>query len=139
VVTVPPHLARYAEQIAFTRVELRGVAEWVEGHLPKEARIAVLDAGYIAFATERPLFDVVGLKTPSAVDVHAALTEPSAGKRRGEAMARILRESHATHLIVGGEWDKIFGLTQALRSAGVDLQPVRSEGAYRVYRVGLSP
>jgi hypothetical protein len=130
----PTSLGTYASHIEFSRNELAGVAKWVTENLPADARIAVHDAGYIAYATDRTLIDVVGLKTPQSRDIHGRITAPSAGRRRGEALARILVESNADYLIVWTGWDDDFGLIESMRDAGAVLEAVRDEGEYRVYR-----
>ncbi len=66
IASAPANLGTYASDIEFSRKEMAGVAEWVTENLPAGARIAVHDAGYIAFATDRTLIDVVGLKTPQS-------------------------------------------------------------------------
>lgn len=133
---LPLHVNRLAEGLAFTRTELAGVAAWVRAHVPRDAVVAVHDAGYMAFAAERRLVDIVGLKTPAAQAAHEALTGPTRGAARGEALARILAESHVSYFVVWNEWDAIFGLTAGLRAAGVTLTRLRGEGAYAVYRLG---
>jgi hypothetical protein len=135
VATTPVHFGRYVGDIAFTRVELEGVADWIRRVVPHDARIAVHDAGYLAFATDRPLIDIVGLKTPEAQRVHAARTAPSGGADRGVALAQIVVETKADYLVVLRRWDQTFAITAGLRSAGVQLIPVRMEGEYWVFRV----
>jgi hypothetical protein len=105
IATMPLHIPPYIDSIALTRTENEGVADWIRRNLPRDARIAVHDAGYLAFATDRHLIDIVGLKTPDARLVHQAITAPSGGAARGEALAQI------------------------------DLTPVRAEGDYQVFRV----
>jgi hypothetical protein len=136
---LPVDLGAYSDDVAFARRELAGLAAWIEAELPAQARIAVHDAGYIAFATRRPLIDVVGLKTPAARAAHAALTAPSAGARRGEALGRILAATHADTFVVLQAWDRDFALTEALRRAGWRLTPLRPDGAYQVYRLTPPP
>lgn len=134
IASAPTNLGTYASDIAFSRKEFASVAEWVTENLPADARIAVHDAGYIAFATDRTLIDVVGLKTPQNRGIHDRITAPSAGSRRGEALVRILVENKADYLIVWTEWDADFDLIKSMRDAGAVLELVRADGAYRVYR-----
>jgi hypothetical protein len=134
-VQLPADLAAYVEDVAFARREYAGLAAWVERELPPGARIAVHDAGYLAFATRRPLIDVVGLKTPASRAAHAALTAPSAGVLRGEALAQILAATRAEYFVVLAGWDHDFALTEGLRRAGWTLTPLRPDGAYQVYRL----
>jgi hypothetical protein len=138
IATTPVQLQRYVRDIAFTRTELEGVADWVRRNLPADARIAVHDAGYIAFATNSRLIDVVGLKTPDSQRVHEARTEPSGGADRGEALAQILVETQSEYLVVFRRWDSIFNITAGVRAAGVELIAVRAEGEYQVFHVRTS-
>lgn len=134
-IAVSPYtLSVYAKRIAIARVELAGLTAWMERNIPPGSRIAVHDAGYVAYATDYTLIDVVGLKTPESRVVHREITAPSAGRRRGEALARILAESRADYLIVFDRWDNDFSLTQGIRAAGGIIEPLRQEGAYQVYR-----
>ena len=135
----PSHLRRYAEWIAYTRIELDGVAVWMRRNVSPGPIVAVHDAGYIAYATPHRLLDVVGLMSPASRFVHEQVTAPSAGLRRGEALARILIEGKADYLVVRREWDSIFSLTAGIRAAGVRLTPVRTEGDYRVFTVDTAP
>ena len=131
----PGSVRLYATCIEFVRGELNDVAQWANANLPADARVAVHDAGYAAFAIDRALVDVVGLKTPRSREIHERITAPSAGRARGEALAQILAESEADYLIVWIGWDHDFALIAGLRAAGVVLEPVRAEGAYRIYRI----
>jgi hypothetical protein len=136
--TAPLHVQRYVDGVAFTRTELAELADWVHRNLAEDAPIAVHDAGYLAFATDRRLIDVVGLKTPGSHPVHEALTAPSGGAGRGEALARILLDSQSEHFVLLREWDRIFAIAEGLRAAGVELTPVRVDGEYQVFRVRRS-
>lgn len=39
------------------------LAQWIDDHLPEQARIAINDAGILPYASERRFFDLVGLTT----------------------------------------------------------------------------
>lgn len=131
----PGGWSQHLDQVEFTRRECDGVADWARRNLPGDARLLIHDAGYIAWDTPFPLGDLVGLKTPSSIPDHLALTLPSGGEERPEAMARIAERSDATHLVVLDEWDGLFDITAGLRSEGWALEPLRTEGAYDVYRL----
>lgn len=45
------------------------MAEWIAGHTPPDATIAVYDAGIIAYYGQRPIFDMVGLATPGEAEI----------------------------------------------------------------------
>lgn len=127
-------LSVYAEGVAFTRHELVDVAKWVEDNLPADARIAVHDAGYIAYANDRVMTDIVGLKTPSAAKIHATLTSPSNGRNRVDAVSRILSDSRSNYLIVLSTWDDVGRFTSGLIDLGWKIERLR-DGAYRVARI----
>lgn len=122
---------------AITTHELAGVAEWCRGNLPPQSTLLIHDAGYIAYATHFRLADLVGLKTPWVTPYHRALTFPTQGRARGEAVSRIARASEAQYLVVLDDWDGIFHITSGLKTRGWRVQPMRLAGRYHVYR--LSP
>lgn len=135
-IAVSPYtLGEYIKRINFARIELAGLTAWMANNIPPGARVAIHDAGYVAYATDYTLIDVVGLKTPESRVMHREITAPSAGRRRGEALVRILAESRADYLIVFDRWDNDLSLTQGIRAAGGVIEPLREEGAYHVYRV----
>jgi len=129
----PGFWAQHQGYCGFTRHELVGTAAWCNAHLPPGSTVLVHDAGYIAYATRFPLVDLVGLKTPSCVAVHRALTHPSGGALRGEAVSRIALVNHADYLIVLEGWERIYGLASGLRAQGWDVRPVSDQFAYHVY------
>jgi hypothetical protein len=122
-------------ETASTEQELGGVADWCNANLPTDSVLLIHDAGYIAWATQFRMVDLVGLKTPSSIAPHQQLTLPSGGTRRAEAMASIARNAHASHLVVLETWDDAFSITSGLRSQGMLLEPLRRGGAYKVYRL----
>ena len=131
----PLHVTRYLEAIAFTRTEHEGLVTWIRHNLPDDACIAVHDSGYLAFVTDRPLVDVVGLKTPTSRIQHELFTAPSAGADRGVALARIIADTGCGYLVVLRAWDETFAITESMGKAGVELTPLRIDGEYRIYRV----
>lgn len=89
-------LAQSAAAIEAQQVAL-GV--WASRELPKDAKIGVNDAGAIAFFSERPTFDVVGLTTRG----EARYWVGGAGSRF-EHYERLPRAALPTHFIVYPEW-----------------------------------
>lgn len=120
---------------AFTVNELEGLASWVRSNLPKEAVLLVHDAGFIAWGTKFRIVDLVGLKTPGSIPEHRQHTLPSAGKNRGLAISRIAARARATHLVLLDGWDKIFHIRKGLADQGWKLEPLRTEGQYKVFRL----
>lgn len=129
----PGFWAQHQGYCGFTRYHLVGTAAWCNAHLPPGSTVLVHDAGYIAYATRFPLVDLVGLKTPSCIAVHRALTHPSSGALRGEAVSRIAEGSHADYLIVLEGWERIYGLASGLRAQGWDVHLINDQYAYHVY------
>jgi hypothetical protein len=120
---------------AFTVRELEGVASWCRDNLAPGSVLLIHDAGYIAWAAPFRMADLVGLKTPSSIQDHQDLTLPSRGAQRPVAMARIASRSRATHLVVLSTWGAIFQITQGLSSQGWTVDPLRTTGEYRVFRL----
>ncbi len=118
-----------------TRVELAGVANWCNLNLPSNSRLLIHDAGYISYATRFEMLDLVGLKTPSNIAFHRDLTYPSSGKRRGLAINAAALRAQADYLVVLDLWNGIFDITNSLKANGWRLDPVRTEGIYRVYKL----
>ncbi|HVO68963.1 MAG TPA: hypothetical protein VMT24_02890 [Aggregatilineaceae bacterium] len=56
----------YADNVAVVRDQQVPMAQWVKTHLPEDARIGVHDIGLMAYFSDRPLYDVVGLTTRDA-------------------------------------------------------------------------
>ncbi len=72
---------------------------WARDSLPRDARIGVNDTGAIAYLSQRPTFDVVGLTTEGEARYWVA----GAGARF-EHYERMPREALPTHFIVYAEW-----------------------------------
>jgi hypothetical protein len=121
--------------------ELADVGRWVDQHLPDTATLLVHDAGAVSVYADRRAVDLVGLKTPSSLAVHRAVTWPSCGEARGDSLRQIARASNASHLVVVNEWDRIFAIVDQLQPS-FTLAPVRvpaSEAGYRYAVYALTP
>jgi len=97
--TLPVAVARYVERQE-VMADLDAASQWAAANLPREARLATHDIGYLSFATRLQLVDLVGLKNPAAAKVHRALTLPSAGQLRPQALSQIARQAGANYLMV---------------------------------------
>jgi len=127
----------YEKGIQISRFELAGVSEWISTHLPAEAILLVHDAGYISLKGTHTLVDLVGLKTPSSIEIHKNLTFRGC-TRDPLAIDLIARRNHVTHFVVLDEWDQIFHLTDALRATGWRLTRTDEERGptrYKVYQL----
>jgi uncharacterized membrane protein (UPF0136 family) len=132
---VPATWKEHRDAQRFTQSELGGVADWCNENLPQGSRLLIHDAGYISYATHFQLIDMVGLKTPANIEFHKAMTYPSHGKLRDEAISKVELLGNADFLVVLDGWDNIFDITSGLRKNGWLLDPLRMNGAYHVYRI----
>ncbi len=94
-------LADSARAISSQHVEL---GEWAKSSLPAQARIGVNDTGAIAYFSDHPVFDIVGLTTVGEARYWSA----GAGSRF-EHYEHLSRAVLPTHFIVYPQW---FGLPQ---------------------------
>jgi len=134
----PGRWRAHLDQVDFTTGSLAPTAAWVRENVPAHATVLVHDAGYIAFATDLRLVDLVGLKTPSSIKVHAQYTAPSGGARRLEAVRAIARTADADFAVVLSEWDQIFRLTDGLDSPRLVWRSKQKGRYYSVYRLSSS-
>lgn len=131
---LPKNHIQYARGIEISRVELAGVSDWIGTHLPREAILLVHDAGYISLKGSQALVDLVGLKTPSSIDIHKRLTFQEC-RRDPSAIDLIARTHQVTHLVVLDEWDQLFHFTDALRDTGWRVSRMDRERGPALYKV----
>jgi hypothetical protein len=117
-------LDMYKTHILGYRESLADVVSWMDANLPEQSIVMVHDAGYVAYAGHDRLVDLVGLKTPASAATHAALTYPSAGRQRGEAVANIAATFDAKYLLAIEDWNARFGLTEGLREQGWTVEEI---------------
>jgi hypothetical protein len=110
--------ASYLHSLAVYRNNLIETVAWANAHIPRGAMVMIHDAGYVAYAGHFRLVDCVGLKTPQAVSINRALTFPSAGAKRSEALAEIAEMFQPQYLICLKGWNSTFALAASLRRAG---------------------
>jgi len=96
-------LADSSHAISSQHVEL---GQWAKRELPANARIGVNDTGAIAYFSDRPIFDIVGLTTAGEARYWSA----GAGSRF-EHYEQLARNTLPTHFIVYPGW---FALPQLL-------------------------
>ena len=134
-------IADYQEGMRISRVELKGVADWVAEHVPELDSVLVHDAGFISLVGKQPLVDLVGLKSPSSVEAHRKYTWTRCG-RAPEAIDEIASKTGASYFVVLDDWDRIFRLTDSLRYMGWHVERADSQrGAtkYHVYQITVIP
>ncbi|WP_237892197.1 MULTISPECIES: hypothetical protein [Bradyrhizobium] len=111
-------LSDYWTHLTGNQKSLSDAVHWINENLPDRPTILVHDAGYVAYAGHVRLVDLVGLKTPAAIEFHKRLTYPSAGELRSKAIAEIARSFHPKYLLALQEWNEKFGLVDGLREQG---------------------
>ena len=73
-------------------------ARWIDRNLPARARIASLDAGILAYESNRRFFDLFGLTTPAMLETTAYYAEDAGSKF--EVMERMPAEARPTHFVL---------------------------------------
>ncbi len=111
-------LKDYRTHIVGFQESLTDVVRWINANLPDQPMVMVHDAGYVAYAGHAALVDLVGLKTPAAMEFHKRLTYPSAGLQRSRAVAEIADRFQPQYLLVLQDWDESFRLVEGLRGEG---------------------
>jgi hypothetical protein len=132
---LPLMIRGYLHECAYFDTELRSSAIWCTDHLPPDSVLMVHDAGYIAYATKFKIVDVVGLKTPDAIPINKRLIWATRGGGRGAAAAEIAVLHHAGYLVVLRSWTEMAALPAQMRAIGWAVTPMRSGGAYEVFRI----
>lgn len=113
--------------------ERLAAAAWLDQHTRGDAVVLVHDAGLVSEFAHRRMVDFVGLKTPASIDTHAALTFPTCGARRTEAVLSIAVSSQAQYLVVETGWDRVLNLEPAARIRGLKLTRVRVPTSARLF------
>lgn len=134
---IPSSWATYVHDLRSMRVDQASVAAWLDAHADPNQPTLIHDAGYLSATGKRQLFDLVGLKSPMAVEVHKSTTWASCG-RRPDAIATIAAASRAKYLVVAEDWDRIFLLTSSLLHQGWQVQradPDRPSQRYQIYEI----
>ena len=134
-VLCPVSIYTYLHECRYYDGGLHDLVAWCRQNLPSDARVMVHDAGYMAYATDYRLIDLVGLKTPEAIPLHRRYTWPTAGADRAKAVAALALETQAEYLVIVRNWEIMVRLPDDLRSLGWRVDPLRTDGAYRVYRL----
>jgi hypothetical protein len=137
-VKAPARFAAHEQRIAFTRVELGGVASWMRQNLPPGSRVLVHDAGYVTTDAPFQFIDLVGLKTPSNILVHEKVTWATCGEQMLSALEIITHTEKPDYFVVLKKWDNVYHFTEGLQALGWRLARVdasRGASAYEVYRL----
>ncbi|HEY7203157.1 MAG TPA: hypothetical protein VIA61_02600 [Methylomirabilota bacterium] len=95
VLALPSAATRYAWGVQNIEAMQVHLGNWVAGHTPPGARLALNDVGAISYISRREIVDVMGLVTPAIVPF----------RRDGETgVLRFLERSCPDYLIVFPEW-----------------------------------
>jgi hypothetical protein len=137
-VTLPAQVRAFAAFTAQVRDGL-AVGRWIGAALPPGAVVLVHDDGAVAEGNRARLVDSVGLKTPWVPAVHARVTAPSQGRRRGEAIDEIARRAGARYVVAFHDPARFWYATATdLSARGWTLtlvRPRRVENGYDVFRL----
>lgn len=125
----PGFLATSREWSGAVQAEERSLGDWLAQHLPREPRLMVIDAGYLAYASPYELVDVVGLKRAASVNENELFTEPTCGAGRGRALADIARVTDTAYFVSWGEWEQSLQMSAELRALGWGVELVRKRPA----------
>ncbi|MEX0277761.1 MAG: hypothetical protein AB3N19_09605 [Ruegeria sp.] len=114
--------------------------DWIVKNVPDGAVIGIHDAGFIPWkvASANPVrklnfIDLVGLKSPFAIEFHEEFTDPSNGKERWLAFDKLGRESQIDYLVILDQpfWRDI---EANYKHAGWDIELVfANKGSYQVF------
>ena len=118
---------------------LQSVAAWSNHHLPPTAKLLIHDAGYISNATRFQMVDLVGLKTPSSIEINRKYTYAACGLGRAFAIEQIAHSAEPDYLVTAGDWDRIFQISAGLRMLKWQPEKVFENGNYRIYRLTAPP
>lgn len=133
VAILPVQIVQWRNVLAYS-AELQGLESWVSANVPSTSTIATHDAGILSMGSQR-VVDLVGLKTPESALEHEAVTWPSCGASRGEALRAILRQHPADYLVVTTGWDDLYHISAALSATEMVKSPSRNGYVYKVYRL----
>lgn len=132
-VRLPGFWARHKANCYFAQHDLPGVAAWCNGHLPPGSILLIHDAGYIAYGTHFPAVDMVGLKTPSSIPIHEAVTYPTGGRDRYLAVGEIALRGHTQYLVAQDRWNTSYCTVSGLEALGWTVRLINADYAYKIY------
>lgn len=126
------NIGKYLYYRDVTTYELRPLVRWCREKLPPRSKVLIHDAGYIS-DTNLELIDLVGLKSPASIPFHRALTYPSNGQKRDEAIHQIALATRPNFLIVLRLWERDFGVAYGLWQRGWSVYAINQDFGWVVY------
>jgi hypothetical protein len=107
---------------ADARVVHQAQGAWVRGNLDPMRMLAVHDVGFVSWGTDQRLVDIVGLKTPGSIAVHARLTGQQGLDAMPQALDEILRGAEACAMLVLDDWNDKVHFASGLEARGWTVQ-----------------
>ncbi|MEM9011687.1 MAG: hypothetical protein AAGE18_10700 [Pseudomonadota bacterium] len=114
---------------------MAAVSAWLETHLPPGQPLMLHDIGYVAWATERPLIDVVGLKTPAAREAHRRHAGLGTAGQLSAVLDSLAWAEGGCFVMISNGFDRRGLMRGALPSKGWSLTLVEADGGPPGYRV----
>jgi len=133
--TFPYSLYIYLKQCRNYDAAFHQSAQWCEKNLPGDARIMVVDAGYMAYATKFRILDCAGLKTPEAIKLNREYTWPSNGDDRARAMGALALKLHGTYLINLRNHSALKNVPSRMQALGWKVELLKEVPVYSIYRI----
>lgn len=138
-ITLAPTTQTYIMHAKDKLATMDGLVAWVRSNLSNGELLLIHDIGYLAWATDQPMNDLVGLKSPQNIDIHRQFTTYGPFGL-AESTEQIALRSGARILVVSWGWEPKLQIAEGLRLRGWTLQPMPNQSklyGYDVYR--LSP
>lgn len=118
-----PSFQEKIDVIVGKRDTLSGAAAWMNRHLDPEETVLLHDIGYLSWATDQRMFDLVGLRSPEAVEFNRTLRFGNGKLGQAEALEAMLTLSGACTYVVSGGWNIDQRMTRPLIDRGWQLTP----------------
>ncbi|WP_095594940.1 hypothetical protein [Actibacterium pelagium] len=114
---------RALQEVRTKAVSLAATARWIDENLHAEDTLMLHDVGFVSFATDQVLFDIVGLKSPYAQTIveDYAFQKGLPGLQR--ALSKMVVQSKACYFLASNSWNDTFNMTELLIQDGWRLEP----------------
>ncbi len=100
------------------QMDLAATAAWIDAHADPDTPLLIHDIGYMAYATEQPLWDIVGLKTAASRPINAAALPLGPGPALGRALTDMLAAAQSCQILVSTGWNKSLDFAGKLEAEG---------------------
>jgi hypothetical protein len=136
---LPYSVHTYLQATRHYDAAIHEAADWCEKNLPGDARILVVDAGYLAYATRFRILDCAGLKTPEAINLNREYTWPSNGDDRARAITALALQLHGTYLINLRVNTGLTNVPTRIEALGWRVERLKDVTLYSIYRLTPPP